>query len=557
MLPSQLMTFIQIFAISLSPGKATPTSRDNFFLHEEGYCCANMYDNYTIEPRGSGPEPLTYLIKCGKGKPVMRCGDMIKTRVSGKKDGGSYLIEEDPEPLDINFTANLLSIDGLNHKGELRLTLHVFVSWSSGAGWDESICKNEKMRTNSCALFVNRTKKYKGFITKPEDTKIYDFFLLNDTEGGMLSQKLEGNPLKVQRDGKVLWIGTAHLALACYMDVSAFPFDRQNCSIRWRMAPPLPHVTVSFANVDDLSKTANHSEWKTESYRCENGTYYLVMRRNAIPTLSTLLVPVVLFDLLGCLVYLLPSSSGERVGFAVTMVLSFSVLITTINNKVPPASGTIAMEMLVFSTFGKSIVAMVETIVVIFLAKRYEKGAGDKSASTSLTELNKVGALEYKAAPTSLTELNKVGALGYKAAPMSRTELNKVGVSIAEDEEKDLAKAVGDGKAQADGMAKIEMTQANGMEENGMALGNGLTEEEMTKANGMAEKETTQASGDLGGGMNQAVIFRGVGVANGLAEAGDKAARLVFWVDRTFLVVNAITTIVVTVNSLTAMNLIS
>jgi len=521
MLPSQLMTFIQIFAISLSPGKATPTSRDNFFLHEEGYCCANMYDNYTIEPRGSGPEPLTYLIKCGKGKPVMRCGDMIKTRVSGKKDGGSYLIEEDPEPLDINFTANLLSIDGLNHKGELRLTLHVFVSWSSGAGWDESICKNEKMRTNSCALFVNRTKKYKGFITKPEDTKIYDFFLLNDTEGGMLSQKLEGNPLKVQRDGKVLWIGTAHLALACYMDVSAFPFDRQNCSIRWRMAPPLPHVTVSFANVDDLSKTANHSEWKTESYRCENGTYYLVMRRNAIPTLSTLLVPVVLFDLLGCLVYLLPSSSGERVGFAVTMVLSFSVLITTINNKVPPASGTIAMEMLVFSTFGKSIVAMVETIVVIFLAKRYEKGPGDKSA------------------------------------PMSLTELNKVGVSIAEDEEKDLPKTVGDGKAQVDGMAKIEMTRANGMEEDGMALANGLTEGEMTKANGMAEKETTQASGDLGGGMNQAVIFRGVGVANGLAEAGDKAARLVFWVDRTFLVVNAITTIVVTVNSLTAMNLIS
>jgi len=521
MLPSQLMTFIQIFAISLSPGKATPTSRDNFFLHEEGYCCANMYDNYTIEPRGSGPEPLTYLIKCGKGKPVMRCGDMIKTRVSGKKDGGSYLIEEDPEPLDINFTANLLSIDGLNHKGELRLTLHVFVSWSSGAGWDESICKNEKMRTNSCALFVNRTKKYKGFITKPEDTKIYDFFLLNDTEGGMLSQKLEGNPLKVQRDGKVLWIGTAHLALACYMDVSAFPFDRQNCSIRWRMAPPLPHVTVSFANVDDLSKTANHSEWKTESYRCENGTYYLVMRRNAIPTLSTLLVPVVLFDLLGCLVYLLPSSSGERVGFAVTMVLSFSVLITTINNKVPPASGTIAMEMLVFSTFGKSIVAMVETIVVIFLAKRYEKGPGDKSASTSLMELNKVG------------------------------------VSIGADEEKDLAKAVGDGKAQADGMAKIEMTQANETEENGMALANGLAEGEMTKANGKAEKETTQASGDLGGGMNQAVIFRGVGVANGLAEAGDKAARLVFWVDRTFLVVNAITTIVVTVNSLTAMNLIS
>jgi len=517
MLPSQLTSFIKIIAVSLSFGKANPTSRDNFFLHEEGYCCANMHDNYTIEPRDSGPQPVDYLIKCGQENSVMRCGDVIKKRVGGKKDGGSYLIEKDPEPLEISFTASLLSIDGLSHKGELELTLRIVVSWSSGAGWDDSVCEKENLRTNSCALFVDRTRKYEWFVTKPEATKIYEFFLVNDTHGGLLSQMLQGYPLKVHRDGTALWKGTAHVALSCYMDVCAFPFDRQNCSIQWRMRPPLPHVNVSFENVGDLSKTANHSGWKTESFHCENGTYFLVMRRNAIPTLSTLLVPIVLFDFLGCLVYLLPSSSGERVGFAVTLVLSYSVLIMTIKKMIPPSSGTMAIVVLVFSTFGKSVVAMVETIVVIFLAKTNKKSPGYKSASTSLTELNKNGEKQRKnMALESEFEITIPDRFSWLKSPKDL------------DKSSTWSPAVGYGKAQG----------------------------EMTKANGMAKKEMTQANGNFGREMSRAEKFRGAEMADGLEERMDKATRLIFWVDRTFLVVNAITTIVIIVYSLMAMKLI-
>ena len=54
--------------------------------------------------------------------------------------------------------------------------------------------------------------------------------------------------------------------------------------------------------------------------------------------LITLLVPVIMLALLGPLVFVLPVESGEKIGFALTILLSLSVVMTILSDHIPPIS---------------------------------------------------------------------------------------------------------------------------------------------------------------------------------------------------------------------------
>ena len=91
------------------------------------------------------------------------------------------------------------------------------VLWHTNAfRWDEESCEGG---SSACRLFINRTKQKYVFVTKPRITKIYDFGLINGTDSDLLSEKLNGLPLLIYRDGMVNWSGRVHLGLRCHMDV--------------------------------------------------------------------------------------------------------------------------------------------------------------------------------------------------------------------------------------------------------------------------------------------------------------------------------------------------
>ena len=65
--------------------------------------------------------------------------------------------------------------------------------------------------------------------------------------------------------------------------------------------------------------------------------YYLLMDRVSTNVLTTLVLPIIFFNLLVNLVYWLPIDSGERVGYSVTLVLTFAVLTMQVNSLFPPS----------------------------------------------------------------------------------------------------------------------------------------------------------------------------------------------------------------------------
>ena len=63
--------------------------------------------------------------------------------------------------------------------------------------------------------------------------------------------------------------------------------------------------------------------------------YNITITRHHEALMVSMVIPFICFNILVGLVYLLPPSSGERVGYSITLVLTFSVLLMSINNLVP------------------------------------------------------------------------------------------------------------------------------------------------------------------------------------------------------------------------------
>ena len=51
-----------------------------------------------------------------------------------------------------------------------------------------------------------------------------------------------------------------------------------------------------------------------------------------------MIIPVVLLAILGAFEFALPVESGEKVGFALTILLSLSVVLGLVSDKIPPTS---------------------------------------------------------------------------------------------------------------------------------------------------------------------------------------------------------------------------
>ena len=86
----------------------------------------------------------------------------------------------------------------------------------------------------------------------------------------------------------------------------------------------------------EANKTdVKNNQWKLMEFTMRNDACYLVLSRRSERILATIGIPFILLNALICLVYFLPPSSGERVGYSVTLVLSFSLLVMAIDKMVP------------------------------------------------------------------------------------------------------------------------------------------------------------------------------------------------------------------------------
>ena len=168
-------------------------------------------------------------------------------------------------------------------------------------------------------------------------------------------------------DGKIKWMPPAIYKSSCSIDVTFFPFDQQNCKMKFGS------WTYDRAKIDLISITSNvdqmdyweSGEWviinavgkyNSKKYECcteiyPDITYSFIIRRLPLFYTINLIIPCLLISCLTVLVFYLPSDCGEKITLCISVLLSLTVFLLLITEIIPSTSLVIPLigEYLLFT----------------------------------------------------------------------------------------------------------------------------------------------------------------------------------------------------------------
>uniref|UniRef100_A0A3P8SJN3 Cholinergic receptor nicotinic alpha 3 subunit n=1 Tax=Amphiprion percula TaxID=161767 RepID=A0A3P8SJN3_AMPPE len=168
-------------------------------------------------------------------------------------------------------------------------------------------------------------------------------------------------------NGDVTWIPPAIFKSSCKIDVTYFPFDYQNCTMKfgsWTYDKAKIDLVLigSTINLKDFWETGEWIIIDAPGYKhdikyncCEeiytDITYSLYIRRLPLFYTINMIIPCLLISFLTVLVFYLPSDCGEKVTLCISVLLSLTVFLLVITETIPSTSLVIPLigEYLLFT----------------------------------------------------------------------------------------------------------------------------------------------------------------------------------------------------------------
>ncbi|XP_072806261.1 neuronal acetylcholine receptor subunit alpha-6 isoform X2 [Vicugna pacos] len=192
-----------------------------------------------------------------------------------------------------------------------------------------------------------------------------DIVLYNNAVGDF---QVEGKTKALlKHDGMITWTPPAIFKSSCPMDITFFPFDHQNCSLKfgsWTYDKAEIDLLIIGSKVD-MNDFWENSEWEivdASGYKhdikyncCEeiytDITYSFYIRRLPMFYTINLIIPCLFISFLTVLVFYLPSDCGEKVTLCISVLLSLTVFLLVITETIPSTSLVIPLvgEYLLFT----------------------------------------------------------------------------------------------------------------------------------------------------------------------------------------------------------------
>ncbi|KAJ8398069.1 hypothetical protein AAFF_G00431460 [Aldrovandia affinis] len=167
--------------------------------------------------------------------------------------------------------------------------------------------------------------------------------------------------------GVVRWVPPAIYKSSCSIDVTFFPFDQQNCKMKFG-SWTYDKAKIDLERIDntvDLRDYWESGEWaivnavgtyNTKKYNCcheiyPDITYFFIIRRLPLFYTINLIIPCLLISCLTVLVFYLPSDCGEKITLCISVLLSLTVFLLLITEIIPSTSLVIPLigEYLLFT----------------------------------------------------------------------------------------------------------------------------------------------------------------------------------------------------------------
>ncbi|XP_034643706.1 neuronal acetylcholine receptor subunit alpha-4 isoform X1 [Trachemys scripta elegans] len=192
-----------------------------------------------------------------------------------------------------------------------------------------------------------------------------DIVLYNNADGDFAVTHLTKAHLFY--DGRIKWMPPAIYKSSCSIDVTFFPFDQQNCTMKfgsWTYDKAKIDLVSMHSHVDQLDYWES-GEWviidavgnyNIKKYECcaeiyPDITYFFIIRRLPLFYTINLIIPCLLISFLTVLVFYLPSECGEKITLCISVLLSLTVFLLLITEIIPSTSLVIPLigEYLLFT----------------------------------------------------------------------------------------------------------------------------------------------------------------------------------------------------------------
>ncbi|XP_071388075.1 neuronal acetylcholine receptor subunit beta-4 [Centroberyx affinis] len=152
-------------------------------------------------------------------------------------------------------------------------------------------------------------------------------------------------------NGSIFWLPPAIYKSACKIEVKHFPFDQQNCTLKFR-SWTYDHTEIDLvlksevASMDDFTPSGEWDILTLPGRRTVNPldptyvdlTYDFIIKRKPLFYTINLIIPCVLITSLAILVFYLPSDCGEKMTLCISVLLALTVFLLLISKIVPPTS---------------------------------------------------------------------------------------------------------------------------------------------------------------------------------------------------------------------------
>uniref|UniRef100_A0A8B9V3P0 Acetylcholine receptor subunit delta n=1 Tax=Anas zonorhyncha TaxID=75864 RepID=A0A8B9V3P0_9AVES len=248
--------------------------------------------------------------------------------------------------------------------------------WWCGKEVDETLTTNVWLEQGWTDYRLQWNKSEFGDIEvlrlRPEMLWLPEIVLENNNDG-LFEVAYYCNVL-VYNTGYVYWLPPAIFRSACPINVDFFPFDWQNCTLKFSsLAYNAQEISmhlkeesdpetdkyyrVEWIIIDPEGFTENgeweiihrparkniHPSYPPESSEHQDITFYLIIKRKPLFYVINIVTPCVLIAFMAILVFYLPADSGEKMTLVISVLLAQSVFLLLVSQRLPETSHAIPL----------------------------------------------------------------------------------------------------------------------------------------------------------------------------------------------------------------------
>lgn len=236
----------------------------------------------------------------------------------------------------VNVSVNLIALHSLEERSQtLSATVWIDLEWI-----DVHLTWNRSEYNSIQTIIVPAEKVW-----------IPDICVTNEVTNNKCLVRSDDEKVLLEHTGKVTIWWNKEVKTGCDVDISQYPFDRQNCSIQvgtWYSVDEKIKLVKKF-NELDLDNYTPNEEWDiiysnvteipvVDELNYTDIQFSIVIDRKPLFYLYSTVLPILLLSVLNMVCFVVPVESGEKIGMTMAIFLTFAVFMTMISSSIPRSS---------------------------------------------------------------------------------------------------------------------------------------------------------------------------------------------------------------------------